>query len=265
MKNIYSIQMFTMADVAKDNLKQALKQVSDLGYKQVEFAGFYGHSAEEVRKWLDEDGLTVSGAHVSRPEILKDFEGVVRFHKTIGNNVLIMPMEDLNSQEKLDQFTEDVKVLKPRLAKEGIELGYHNHLHEFSPNTDGTMIYEQVTSRTDLFLEVDVGWVNAAGGDPIEILNRFKDRIRFIHLRDSVRYNGQVTGVPMLDIYKDVFEHNIGKPLGQGTAPVDEAFQMAVANDWKMVIECEAKVPDGPAAAKLCMDYVKELESRYLQ
>ena len=254
--------MFTVADLTSVDMKRALKEISELGYEQVEFAGFCGHSAKEIKEWLDEFNLKTSSAHVPLPEIRDNFEETVKFHQTIGNKNLIMPMEDLNSQEKLDKFVLDTEEISAKLKACGMELGYHNHLHEFHPNVDGSMIYDQVTARTNVFLEVDVGWVNAAGGKPMEILERYKDRIRFIHLRDSVKYNGQVTGTPMLDIYADVFKNNIGKPLSLGTAPIDEAHKMAVENNWQMVVECEAKVPDGITAAKLCMDYLKVLESK---
>lgn len=262
MKNMYSIQMFTLSEYTNRNMENALRIVSELEYKMVEFAGFFGNDAYKVKEWLDKYNLKVSSAHVPLSEIRDHFEETVKLHQIIGNKNLIMPMEDLNSQEKLNKFVLDVEELQPKLKAVGIELGYHNHLHEFHPNTDGSMIYDQVTSRTDVFLEVDVGWVNAAGGNPVEILTRYKDRIRFIHLRDSVKYNGKVTGVPMLKVYEDVFLSNIGKPLGQGTAPISDAYKMAEENKWQMVIECEAKVPDGETAAKLCMDCLKVLESK---
>lgn len=262
MKNSYSLQLFTLADVTKVSMEKALSEAARLGYEQVEFAGFCGHSAEQIREWLLKYGLKVSSAHVPLPEIRDHFAETVRFHQTIGNQNLIMPMEDLNSQEKLDQFVPDTAAVGEKLSAVGINLGYHNHLHEFHPNVDGSMIYDQITARTHVFLEVDVGWVNAAGGEPMEILKQWEKRIRFIHLRDSVPYSGKVTGTPMLEVYADVFKNNIGKPLGQGNAPIGEAYAMAVKNNWQMVIECEAKVPDGITAAALCMEQLKGLEAR---
>ena len=55
----YGIQMYSVRDLAEKDLYAALKCVADIGYKYVEFAGFFGHKAEDVRAWLDELGLEV--------------------------------------------------------------------------------------------------------------------------------------------------------------------------------------------------------------
>ena len=57
MKN-YGIQLYSLRDISKDDFEGMLKAVADMGYKMVESAGFFGHSAEEVRAMLDEYGFT---------------------------------------------------------------------------------------------------------------------------------------------------------------------------------------------------------------
>ena len=56
----YGVQMFGLRDITPTDLRLALKTVADIGYKYVEFAGFFGHSAEEVRSYLDEFGASAS-------------------------------------------------------------------------------------------------------------------------------------------------------------------------------------------------------------
>ena len=65
----YGIQMYSVRDLTKDDLAGALRAVAEIGYKFVEFAGFFGHSAEEVRAMLDENGLEVSGTHTGVGEL----------------------------------------------------------------------------------------------------------------------------------------------------------------------------------------------------
>ena len=55
-KTEYGIQMYSLRDVTKDNLKEALCMVADMGYKYIEFAGFFGRSSADVNKILDEAG-----------------------------------------------------------------------------------------------------------------------------------------------------------------------------------------------------------------
>ena len=118
----YGLQMYSVRDITGKDLKGALKQVADIGYKYVEFAGFFGHEAKEVKGWLDEFGLTASGTHTGINPLLDDFEGTVKYHKAIGCPTIIIPGADLSSQEKLDAFVKNVNGLIPKLADEGITL-----------------------------------------------------------------------------------------------------------------------------------------------
>ena len=74
----YGLQLYSVRDLAEKNLEKALRQVSALGYQFVEFAGFFGHSAEEVKRMLDENGLTVSGTHTKHSETpISSFRGAI--------------------------------------------------------------------------------------------------------------------------------------------------------------------------------------------
>ena len=62
----YGLQMYSVRDITKTDLEGAMKAVAEMGYTYVEFAGFFGHSAEEVKGWLDKYGLKVRNAY--RPQ-----------------------------------------------------------------------------------------------------------------------------------------------------------------------------------------------------
>ena len=86
----YGLQLYSVRDITVNDLSKALEQVAALGYKEVEFAGFFGHSAEDVKDMLDKNGLTVSGTHSSWEELTPDkIEETVKYHKTIGNHNFI--------------------------------------------------------------------------------------------------------------------------------------------------------------------------------
>lgn len=233
----YGIQMYSLRDVTPNDFEGALRQVAEAGYKFVEFAGFFGHPADEVKAMLDRYGLKVSGTHTGLNALLEDYEGTVAYHKAIGTDNIIIPGHDLSSQEKLDAFIAAVNELQPRLAKDGIRLGYHNHAHEFRPNSDGSMIHDQLVYRTNLELEIDTYWAYVGMKHPVELLERLKDRIHVIHIKD-----GDADGN--------------GQPLGRGTAPVADVYRKAAEMGWPMVVESETLTPDGPTEAKICIDYL---------
>jgi len=237
----YGIQMYSVRDLTQVSLDDALRQVSELGYRFVEFAGFFGHSAESVRAMLDKYGLRVSGTHTGWQEVAEHFEETVAYHKIIGNRNIIVPGADLSDQKKLDAFIEMANEFQPRLAAEGISFGYHNHAHEFRPNVDGSMIHDQLVYRTNLNIEIDAYWAYVGMGHPIELMERLKDRIHVIHIKD-----GDAEGN--------------GTPLGMGTAPVAEMYKKAVEMGVPMVVESETCKPDGMTEARICIEYLRSQE-----
>ncbi|MBR5257399.1 MAG: sugar phosphate isomerase/epimerase, partial [Clostridia bacterium] len=205
--------------------------------------GFFGHPAKEVKGWLDEFGLIASGTHTGIDPLLNDFEGTVRYHKEIGCSSIIIPGADLSCQAKLDAFVANVNRLIPKLADEGITLGYHNHGHEFRANRDGSMIHEQLVYRTDLRFEIDTFWYyDQTGISAKGILERLKDRIDCIHIKDG-------------------FRRGAGMPLGCGDAPVKEAYDTAKALGMLMVVESESLKPDGVSEARECFKYLRRQEN----
>ena len=237
----YGLQMYSVRDITKDDLPGAVAKVAQMGYKLIEFAGFFGHTAEEVNKMLSDNGVTVSGTHTGLAELLNDYEGTVAFHKAIGNKRFIIPGHDLSTKEKLDQFIDWVNEYQPKLAAEGITLGYHNHDGEFFPNKDGQIIYDELTSRTNCGLEIDTFWAYAGKKDPVAMMEQFKDRLMCIHIKDG-------------------FENREGKPLGLGTAPVAAVYKKATEMGKLMVVESETLDPDGLTEAKICIEYLASQE-----
>lgn len=237
----YSIQMYSVRDITEKNMEGALKALAEMGYKYVEFAGFFGHSAQEIAQMLDKYGLKCSGTHTGIMDVVNDFEGTVAYHKAIGNTRIIVPGHDLSTKAKLDEFIDLMNETAPKLAAEGITLGYHNHDHEFKPNEDGQIIYDELVARTNVALEIDTYWAYAGGKDPVAMMEQLKDRLSVIHIKDGLA-------------------NREGKPLGMGTAPVANVYNKAVELGLMMVVESETLQPDGLTEAKICIDYLKSRE-----
>ena len=166
----------------------------------------------------------------------------MKYHKTIGNTNIIIPGHDLSCQSKIDEFVEKVNRYQPLLEKEGISLGYHNHSHEFIPNDDGSEIHEQLVYRTNLNIEIDTFWYfNATHRSAVGIMERLKNRIRVIHIKDG-------------------FIGGEGKPLGYGEAPVAEVYAKAAEMGVLMVVESESLKPDGLTEARQCIEFLRSQE-----
>ncbi len=234
----YGIQLYSVRDLSQESLEEALRQVARLGYKYVEFAGFFGHSAEEVCRMLRETGLKISGTHTGCDELQPDrLEATIAYHKAIGNPNLIIPGADYSTREKLDELVALINRAQPVLADAGIRLGYHNHWKEFLPTEYGAYVHKELEERTNVEFEIDTYWAYVAKQDPVALLTRLKGRVHVIHLKD-----GSADG------------H--GTPLGEGTAPVAAVRTYAIANGIRMVVESETCNPSGINEAERCIRYL---------
>ena len=236
------IQLYSVRDSMEKDFEGTLKAISELGYTSVEFAGFFGKTADEVNELLQKYNLKLSGTHSSLDDLLNNYEETVAFHKAIGNKHYIIPCCDLWSQEKLDSFVDIVNPLFDKLALNGITLGFHNHHKEFEMLENGEVVYEQLIYRTKLKLEIDAYWAFVGMKNPLGLLHRLKDRVHFVHIKDGLADGN-------------------GKPLGMGVAPVKEIVEKAKSLGIPMVVESETCNPSGLKEAEICIDYLKSLEN----
>ena len=231
--------MRTPTDLTK---KQLLEVASIVAERTMSDEGDGADEAEEGPEGAaKEPGVGSKLKEEIEEEVAEHFEETVAYHKAIGNKTIIIPGCDLSTQEKLDEFVKMANEFQPKLAAEGIRFGYHNHAHEFRANEDGSMIYQQILERTTLDLEIDTYWAFVGGNDPVEMMERLKDRLIFIHIKDG-----------------DPEGH--GTPLGMGQAPCKAVYKKAVEMGVPMVVESETCTPDGPTEARICIEFLKAQE-----
>lgn len=251
----YGIQMYSLRDVTGEDLKGSLKMVADMGYKYIEFAGFFGHTAEEVKAWLEEYGLICSGTHTGAGAIAPDkIEETILYHKTIGCKNLIVPGMDWSTLEKLEENIALLNAAQKKLAENGIALGYHNHSGEFMLTSYDKIIEDEIIARTNVELEIDTFWAFNAGLDPVALCESLGDRIRVIHLKDGIPSKPEDRDI------KNVHNGVVGKSSGEGEAPIKAVRQWAIDNDVLMVIESEGCDPTGPEEVRRCIEYLRTLD-----
>ncbi len=238
----YGIQMYSLRDITKEDLDGALGKVAAMGYKSVEFAGFFEHSAEEVKAMLDKYGLELAGTHSPMADLVNKFEETVAYHKTIGNKRYIVPGHDFSTRAKLNEFIENCNKIAPKLRAEGIELYFHNHHREFLPmGEEGYIVHKELEEKTDIRFEIDTYWSYVAGEDSVQLLKYFGERVDIVHLKDGDP-NGK------------------GVSLGLGSAPVKEVREYAIANGLEIVVESEGLDPTGEEEVQRCIDFLHSLD-----
>ncbi len=225
MKPLISLQLWIVQDACQENFEEVLTKVKEYGYDGVEFAGYYGCSAEEIKKTLAELSLKGSGAHISFESLRDDFEKTINFEKEIGNQAVIVPYMGADS---LEEWTEKILALKEiakKVNSEGLVLGYHNHDHEIMDIPDVNILEKMVEMIPDIQLEVDTYWLSYAGVDVLAWLKKYQKNIKWLHLKDML-----VTG-----------EEKESTEIGQGILPIESYLNWAKnANLEWVVIEQEA-------------------------
>jgi sugar phosphate isomerase/epimerase len=69
----------------------------------------------------------------------------------------------------------------------GLQVGYHNHDHEFTAQIDGRPALEVFADLLDpsVRLEIDLYWATAGGSDLVPLLQRLGDRVVAVHVKDG--------------------------------------------------------------------------------
>jgi len=183
-----------------------LATVSKIGYKGVEFAGYHGRSAKDLRKMLDDNGLVACGTHTGYETILVDkLKETVEFNHIIGNNFLIVPwMEGKTKEawvEKAKLFNEVADKVKP----EGMFVGYHAHAHDFE-KFDGVSAWDIFFGGTkkEVIMQLDTSNCCDGGADPVAVLKKYPGRARTIHIKAHGAGPEAVIGEDKVD-WKGVF------------------------------------------------------------
>ncbi len=242
----YGIQLYSVRDVAEKSYEEALKSVAEIGYDMVETAGFFGNSGEEVAALLKKYGLTACSTHTSIKDLMADFDGVIAMHKAIGCKDIIIPSAKIKNAEQVEEAIKNINELQPKIEAEGMRLHFHNHSREFLPNEDGQIFFEHLLNRTNILLEFDTFWLFNAGLDPLEMMEKYKDRLYFIHLKDGFPQD-----------FSNPESKIEGKSLGSGKAPVAAVRKKAIEMGLTIVVESEDLSPSGPEEVGRCMDFLK--------
>lgn len=200
------LQLYSIRNLCEKDTAGMLKAVSQIGYKGVEFAGYYGHSAKELRKMLDDNDLAACGTHTPYESVLGDkLKETIEFNHTIGNRFLIVPwMECKTKQEWLDKALL-FNSLSVKLKPERMFIGYHAHAHDFQ-KFEGETAWDLFFGHTrpEVIMQLDTSNCCDGGADPVAVLKKYPGRARSIHIKASGGGPDAVIGEDKVD-WKDVF------------------------------------------------------------
>ncbi len=204
------LQLYSVRQDCEKDLAPVLEAVAEMGYQGVEFAGYYGHTAQQLRELLDQNGLKCCGSHLQLPVLEGDeLKKTIEFNKTIGNKYLIvawMPDTYAESLESVKKAAKQFDDIAAKIKDQGMVVGYHAHGGDFK-KIGNEFAWDLLFENTckDVVMQMDLGNSLEAGGDPIASLRRFPGRSKTIHLKETGGPATAVVGEGDVD-WKTVFE-----------------------------------------------------------
>ena len=162
-----------------------LAKVAQLGYKEMEFAGYFGKSAQQVRRTLDQLGMTSPASHIQLTAVRENLAGEIEFAATLGQRYIVVPSLPGN-ERTLSDYQRHAQLLNragEACQQAGLKMGYHNHDFEFEV-IDGQGPYDILLNETEpelVDMEMDLFWIVNAGVDPKTYFESHAGRFAMLH------------------------------------------------------------------------------------
>ena len=206
------LQLYSLRREMAEDFEGTLEQLAEIGFTEMEFAGYHGKSPMEVRRILDGFGLTSPAAHIQLTAIRQDLDREIEIAATLGQQYIVVPI--LPADERtLDDYQRHAETLNragEKCREAGITIGYHNHAFEFEIQEGGRIGYDILTSQTDpdlVVFEMDLFWAEEAGYDPRFYFLKYPGRYPMLHVKDRTA-SGQMADVGRGYInFSDIFSY----------------------------------------------------------
>jgi sugar phosphate isomerase/epimerase len=254
------LQLYTVRELMKHDFEGTVAGVAKIGYKEVEFAGYFGKTPQEVRALLDSNGLTSPSAHhpmqppanaMAKTSTLEtNLQEIIDGAHIIGQKFLVCPYLDAKSRtaDGYKRLAESCNRVGEQTKKAGIQFCYHNHSFEFEKveGLDGTLPFDYLITQTDpknVKIEMDLCWITVGGQDPIAYFNKYPGRFPLVHVKDWSKegsdpggnegavghaVTGHIANVGSGSIdWKDIFAHSGKAGIEHYLVENDEAKSLA--------------------------------------
>jgi sugar phosphate isomerase/epimerase len=198
------LQLYSVRDSIKKNVKGAVDKVGDMGYKFVEPADyangkFYGKTPAEFKALCRAKKMTILSSHTgqnpptaeNREKTMAWWDTCIAAHKAAGAKYIVKPSmgnDAYKSLERLKAYCEYFNEVGAKCNAAGIRFGYHNHDKEFSTKLEGQTMYDFMLANTDpskVMFEIDLYWAVVGGANPVDYFNKYPGRFELWHIKDE--------------------------------------------------------------------------------
>jgi sugar phosphate isomerase/epimerase len=249
--NMIGIQMYTVRDQLQADFDGTVEKIAKIGYRNLEFAGYYNRTPEQVRALLDRLQIVSRSAHIGAQLMRQDAAAQIKAAKTIGQDYITLPSFNFGKEGLVGwrKAVAEFNQWGAMCRDAGLRLAYHNHNFEFAP-LEGTTGYDVLVKETDPKLvdfELDLYWARFADQDPLALFAKYPGRFAMWHVKDMA-ITGTQKGMT---------------PVGKGTIDFKSIFAHARQSGMKYFFvehDSAAQYPGGSlASAQASYEYLRQL------
>lgn len=249
-KALVGIQLYTLKDQTQTDFLGTIRKVADMGYQAVEFAGYFGVPAKELRAVIEDCGLKAPSSHVGldysdRDKMVSGLQQQIEYAQELGLEYLITPYAPFSpvpTEEEVDRVVSFLSKASEMVAAAGLKYGYHNHDFEFK-QVNGKTIMDHFLERIPadrMVAEFDLGWVHMGGCKPVDYIRQYAGRVPLVHV-------------------KDFGEGRSDTEVGRGSVDFKSVFAIAEqAGIDYYIVEQEQFQSSSLESARISLDYFRE-------
>lgn len=187
---VTGLQLYTLRDWMAVSVPATLKMAAAVGYKELEFAGYFNHKPAQIKQMLKDEGLQAPSVHTPLTAFEDSVEKVIESALEVGHRYVVLPyLTEAQRGSHIDVYkklADNLNVWGEACNRAGLTLAYHNHAFEFI-KTNNQLPYDVLLNRTEpelLSMEMDLFWMAKAGQDPLVYFAQHPGRFKLWHVKD---------------------------------------------------------------------------------
>lgn len=197
---IIGLQLYSLRDMASQDVVSTVAKVAAMGYKTLELAGYngekglvYNMAPADFRALVEKHGMKITSSHLATKYEIGDeetayawWDKAIAVHKELGCKYIVQPSyPGAETLEELKAKCVYFDNIAAKAKEAGMQFGYHNHDGEFK-ELEGEIIYDFMLANTkNTIFQMDVYWVTKGGYSPVDYLNKYKGRFPILHIKDE--------------------------------------------------------------------------------
>jgi sugar phosphate isomerase/epimerase len=241
-------ELYTVRTIIDQDTDGVLGRIAEIGYTEVE----PGRAAlDKLAPLLKKHKLKPTSCHIEQELVVggdtkATLPQAIESAKNAGAQMMIFPYlapVKRGGVDAMRKFADQMNEAGAKVVAAGMKFGYHNHAFEFGgkPGERPIDVFMERFDPKIVGFQIDVFWVSVAGNDPVEWINRLKQRVISVHLKDKA--------VEQPVLYAENVPKTTFKEVGSGSLDFPGILKAASSVGVKHFFVEQDQTPADPVAS----------------